>query len=277
MLRTFRLWKAKVRAQNKQKHETQRLVEEQRKQQRTLQQQKKENSTAELAHRTLTKKRRNAASVEAGASMHSTSSSDAKRQKKTNASQAVTHRAWNSELRKFVCGCDRSFSTIKAWSGHQRSCQQQPPPTTTIGFFECTKCGTLTQGSNEAKQHEDHCQRHKSRKKGGECDFCRRLPVSIPFTLSANETYQKHCESQQAQQQNEHMHPSADDLLCQNCDKYYDTNKNHVCRCQEVDVTGSWVCVECRLYPRRKHSFANVTELQKHSTRYHKRNNKRDI
>ena len=50
VLRTFRLWKAKVRAQNKQKHETQRLVEEQRKQQRTLQQQKKENSTAELAH-----------------------------------------------------------------------------------------------------------------------------------------------------------------------------------------------------------------------------------
>ena len=164
-----------------------------------------------------------------------------------------TFRVWKANVR----------AQNKRINAAKRLAEQEA--TSTCGFVECTKCGTFTQGSIEAQQHEQHCRRRKSTRKGGVCSFCRHFPEEYNFTLRARDTRASHCISLQMK----HAHPSTNDLLCENCDKYYDTLKDH--ECQQVDTTSMWVCVECQLLPRRKHLFANVGDFEGHKQKYHKK------
>ena len=173
-----------------------------------------------------------------------------------------TFRVWKANVR----AQNKRINVAKQLAEQEAQLAEQEA-ISTCGFFSCSKCGTLTQGTLEAEQHEEHCQRRKSKKKGEECGFCIQLPQANNFTLRSNETYAAHCRTAKSQ----HVHPSAEDLLCEKCDKYYDpTKKTNKHKCQvEVNATDMWVCVECQLVPRRTHLFTNVRDFKAHNQLYH--------
>ena len=120
-----------------------------------------------------------------------------------------TFRVWKANVR----AQNKQINAAK-----QLAEQAEQEATSMCGFVECTKCGTFTQGSIEAQQHEQHCRRRKSTREGGVCSFCRHFPEEYNFTLRARDMRASHCSSMQIK----HTHPSTNDLLCENCDKYYE-------------------------------------------------------
>tara|TARA_B110000008_G_scaffold202121_1_gene200783 strand:+ start:238 stop:1323 length:1086 start_codon:yes stop_codon:yes gene_type:complete len=215
-----------------------------------------------VQRKALQKKRKEAVALALG-SMRSTSSAAAKKAKATTTSRSIRHSSYDAATDKYVCvSCKRAFVNQNSLNGH--TC----PSTNEVGFYVCPKCDTYSQGSETAAAHAEECERSRSRKKGIACDFCRKSNV-LDFKLGKNETMSQHCDSFSK----ESSHPSSNDTLCTNCNKYYDHHKRHdhhkQHKCKKKIVEGKWICIYCQLNSQRNHIFDTNKKFQNHNTMYH--------
>ena len=212
-------------------------------------------SPVTTAKNKLRKKRRRAVKI-AVADMRPTASSAAKKTKATAAAQAVMHPSYDASTGKFNCDiqtCRREFDSVQGLNSH--TCKTVTKP----GFYECSNCCILIQGSIAHQMHENSCNDPTPPSHVEKCDFCRKTGQAFVFDQSMAD----HCNSF------DENHPKEDTSVCDKCNKYINNSSRHRCSGASLDTTALWVCVLCQLNTRKKHLFTTNQELMTHQHRYH--------
>ena len=203
----------------------------------------------------LQNKRRRAKKT-AVSSMRNNSSFAAKKAKGDAAAQAVLHSSYVTITGKYTCNtqtCLREFDSVNGLNSHTCTTVNMP------GFYECSKCCLLTQGSSAHAKHEASCT-DPTPSSNDKCEFCRK--TGQPFVL--DQSMEEHCNSFVEN------HPKENTSVCHKCNKYINNSSRHRCKGKSLDTTVLWVCVLCQINTKRKHLFTTNQEMISHQNTYHR-------